>query len=160
MLARSRQYGMVFYDDALCITGWNEGAQFITGSRFWSSGVSMALAGEDGGPAGFVKIFRDVTHLGAVNSPCAFRSAGRTGRHPNRCRWPIRKPVEQAVFQASAQAASSASFLGCAATCRIRVRFSGQAGWAARCLANQNTSSSSSSSCEVVIRSWSSGMSS
>jgi hypothetical protein len=45
MLARSRQYGMVFYDDALCITGWNEGAQFITGSRFWSSGVSMALAG-------------------------------------------------------------------------------------------------------------------
>jgi hypothetical protein len=26
MLAQSRQYGMVFYDDALCITGWNEGA--------------------------------------------------------------------------------------------------------------------------------------
>jgi hypothetical protein len=26
MLAQSRQYGMVFYDDALRITGWNEGA--------------------------------------------------------------------------------------------------------------------------------------
>jgi two-component system CheB/CheR fusion protein len=35
------------------------------GSRFWSSGLSFALTSADGQPAGFVKIFRDVTHLRA-----------------------------------------------------------------------------------------------
>jgi two-component system CheB/CheR fusion protein len=114
LLGQTRQYGVVFYDDALRITGWNEGGSFITGwsaaellgrptgllfvpedrerkldeheantvrvvgvaederwhlrkdgSRFWSSGVSMALRREDGAPAGFVKVFRDATHLRA-----------------------------------------------------------------------------------------------
>jgi PAS domain S-box-containing protein len=35
------------------------------GSRFWSSGISMAVVGADGEPAGFLKVFRDVTHLRA-----------------------------------------------------------------------------------------------
>jgi two-component system CheB/CheR fusion protein len=114
MLGKTQQYGVIFYDTALRITGWSEGAHFITGwtadevlgqptgmlfvpedrerrldeheantvkvvgvgederwhlrkdgSRFWSSGVSIALTAEDGRPTGFVKIFRDVTHLRA-----------------------------------------------------------------------------------------------
>jgi two-component system CheB/CheR fusion protein len=114
MLGRTHQYGVVFYDDELRITGWNAGAHHITGwtaaellgqttavlfvpedrerrldeheantvrvvgvgederwhvrkdgSRFWSSGLSFALTSADGEPAGFVKLFRDVTHLRA-----------------------------------------------------------------------------------------------
>jgi PAS domain S-box-containing protein len=33
------------------------------GLRFWSSGLSLAMRGEHGETAGFVKLFRDVTHL-------------------------------------------------------------------------------------------------
>jgi len=112
LLGKAHQYGVVFYDDELRITGWNAGAHYITGwtagevlgqatailfvpedrerrlddhetatvrvvgfsederwhvrkdgSRFWSSGLSFALTPADGQPAGFVKIFRDATHL-------------------------------------------------------------------------------------------------
>lgn len=112
LLGKTRQYGVLFYDPELRITGWNAGAHHITGwtasevlgqstamlfveedrerglheheantvrvvgvgederwhlrkdgSRYWSSGVSLALASTDGQPGGFVKIFRDVTHL-------------------------------------------------------------------------------------------------
>lgn len=114
ILGKTQQYGIVFFDTALRITGWNEGAHFITGwwasevlgqptaimfvpedrerrlyeheantvrvvgfvederwhmrkdgSRFWSSGISMMMAAADGQPTGFVKIFRDATHLRA-----------------------------------------------------------------------------------------------
>ncbi|MFK3740780.1 PAS domain-containing sensor histidine kinase [Massilia sp. TN1-12] len=112
LLGATRQYGVVFFDDALRITAWNEGAHFITGwragevlgrststlfvpedverrmheheantvrvvgvaederwhlrkdgSRFWSSGASMAIQVGDAQDTRFVKIFRDVTHL-------------------------------------------------------------------------------------------------
>lgn len=112
MLGSTRQYGVVFYDLACRITGWNEGAHLITGwragdvlgqgtamlfvpedrarkldkheastalvvgmsenerwhvrkdgSRFWSSGVNIVLRDEAGQPSGFVKVFRDATHL-------------------------------------------------------------------------------------------------
>lgn len=112
MLHYTQEFGVLFYDEALCITGWNDGAQFITGwaanevigqptamlfvpedrenkldaheanlarivgaaederwhirkdsARYWSSGVSLPLRGADGQPDGFVKVFRDVTHL-------------------------------------------------------------------------------------------------
>lgn len=33
------------------------------GSRVWTTGVSMALRGEAGAPVGYIKIFRDATHL-------------------------------------------------------------------------------------------------
>jgi PAS domain S-box-containing protein len=33
------------------------------GSRFWSSGVSLPVPGTNGQPTGFVKIFRDLTHV-------------------------------------------------------------------------------------------------
>ncbi|MEH6437526.1 PAS domain-containing sensor histidine kinase [Massilia sp. DD77] len=115
MLVKTRQYGVMFYDTALRITGWNQGAAFITGwtadqvlgkptgilfvpedcerkldeheartaalvgvgederwhlrsdgSRFWASGVSVPLhRDENGQVTGFVKIFRDATHLRA-----------------------------------------------------------------------------------------------
>jgi two-component system CheB/CheR fusion protein len=114
MLGETQQYGVVFYDNELRITGWNAGAHRITGwtasellgqtiailfvpedrarrldeheantvrvvgvgederwhlrrdgSRFWSSGLSFALTSADGEPAGFVKLFRDATHLRA-----------------------------------------------------------------------------------------------
>jgi len=114
LLGKTQQYGVLFYDAELRITGWNEGAHFITGwtagemlgqstsvlfapedrenrlheheanmvrvigisederwhmrkdgSRFWSSGVSMALTTKDGQPTVFAKIFRDATHLRA-----------------------------------------------------------------------------------------------
>lgn len=112
MLRETRQYGVIFYDPSLHITGWNEGAHFITGwtatevlaqststlfvpedlghklheheantarligtaederwhmrkdgSRFWSSGVSLSVKSPQGQVIGFVKIFRDATHL-------------------------------------------------------------------------------------------------
>jgi len=114
MLRDTRQYGVQFYDLERRITGWNEGAHFITGwtagemlgqsiavlfgpedrargmdehesntalvvgvgederwhmrkdgSRFWSSGICMVLRDEGGEPTGFVKVFRDATHLRA-----------------------------------------------------------------------------------------------
>lgn len=114
MLARTRQYGVMFYDGALRISGWNEGAAFITGwtaqevlgqptamlftpedrarrldeheantaaivgvdederwhlrkdgSQFWSSGMSLPLHREGDKVSGYVKIFRDATHLRA-----------------------------------------------------------------------------------------------
>ena len=114
MLQDTRQYGVQFYDLERRITGWNEGAHFITGwnagevlgeeiallfvpedrargldqheantalvvgvsederwhlrkdgSRFWSSGICMVLRDEGGQPSGFVKVFRDATHLRA-----------------------------------------------------------------------------------------------
>lgn len=114
MLARTRQYGVMFYDGALRISGWNEGAAFITGwtaqevlgqptamlftpedrarrldeheantaaivgvgederwhlrkdgSQFWSSGMSLPLHREGDTVTGYVKIFRDATHLRA-----------------------------------------------------------------------------------------------
>lgn len=115
MLVKSQQYGVMFYDTQLRITGWNEGAAFITGwtaddvlgqptamlflpedrdrkldeheartaalvgvgederwhlrrdgSCFWGSGVSVPLHRDEGGRVtGFVKIFRDATHLRA-----------------------------------------------------------------------------------------------
>lgn len=114
MLSETQQYGVVFFDTDLRITGWNEGAHFITGwkagellgqrtsllfvpedrerrldeheantvrvvgvaederwhmrrdgSRFWSSGISMLAPAQAGTPAGFIKIFRDATHLRA-----------------------------------------------------------------------------------------------
>jgi two-component system CheB/CheR fusion protein len=112
LLEKTRQYGIMFYDAERRITGWNSGAEFITGwaaaevlgqptamlfvpedrerkldeheantaalvgvgederwhmrrdgSRFWSSGVSLPLHREGGRVTGFVKIFRDATHL-------------------------------------------------------------------------------------------------
>lgn len=114
LLQDTRQYGVLFYDLERRITGWNEGAHFITGwtagellgqgtgilfvpedrarrldeheantslvvgtsederwhlrkdgSRFWSSGVSILIRDEDGQPSGFIKIFRDATHMRA-----------------------------------------------------------------------------------------------
>ncbi|MBQ5950330.1 PAS domain-containing sensor histidine kinase [Massilia sp. ST3] len=115
MLVKTRQYGVMFYDTDLRITGWNQGAAFITGwtadqvlgkptgilfvpedrerkldeheahtaalvgvgederwhlrsdgSCFWASGVSVPLhRDEHGKVTGFVKIFRDATHLRA-----------------------------------------------------------------------------------------------
>ena len=115
MLVKTRQYGVMFYDTDLRITGWNQGAAFITGwtadevlgkptgilfvpedrerkldeheartaalvgvgederwhlrrdgSCFWASGVSVPLhRDEQGRVTGFVKIFRDATHLRA-----------------------------------------------------------------------------------------------
>ena len=115
MLVKTRQYGVMFYDTELRITGWNQGAAFITGwtadevigkttailfvpedrerkldeheaqtaalvgvgederwhlrrdgSCFWASGVSVPLhRDENGRVTGFVKIFRDATHLRA-----------------------------------------------------------------------------------------------
>lgn len=112
LLEKTRQYGIMFYDADRRITGWNSGAEFITGwtardvlgqptamlfvpddrerkldeheagtaalvgvgederwhlrrdgSWFWSSGVSLPLHREGGRVTGFVKIFRDATHL-------------------------------------------------------------------------------------------------
>lgn len=112
LLEKTRQYGIMFYDAERRITGWNSGAEFITGwtapevlgqptamlfvpedrarrldeheantaalvgvgederwhmrrdgSWFWSSGVSLPLQREGGRVTGFVKIFRDATHL-------------------------------------------------------------------------------------------------
>jgi PAS domain S-box-containing protein len=112
MLHDTQHFGVLFYDDELRITGWNDGAQFITGwssdevigqptgmlflpedrqkkldaheanlarivgvaederwhtrkdsARYWSSGVSLPLTGTDGRSDGFVKVFRDATHL-------------------------------------------------------------------------------------------------
>lgn len=112
LLEKTRQYGIMFYDADRRITGWNSGAEFITGwsapevlgqptamlfipddrarkldeheastaalvgvgederwhmrrdgSWFWSSGVSLPLHREGGQVTGFVKIFRDATHL-------------------------------------------------------------------------------------------------
>jgi len=112
MLGNNQQYGLVFYDAGLLITGWCGAAHAITGwtaaetlgqplsmiyvpedrvrkldehegntakltgtmederwhlrkdgLRFWSSGISLAMQGEHGEPAGYVKLFRDVTHL-------------------------------------------------------------------------------------------------
>jgi PAS domain S-box-containing protein len=112
LLGKTQQFGVIFYDAGLRITGWNQGAHCVTGwtasevlgqstallfvpedrdnrlheheantvrvlgvgederwhmrkdgSRFWSSGVSIALTGDDGKPTAFVKIFRDATHL-------------------------------------------------------------------------------------------------
>jgi PAS domain S-box-containing protein len=112
ILQDEQQFGVVFYDEELRITGWNSGAHFITGwaasevigqptsmlfipedrqkrldvheanlarivgvaqderwhirrdtARYWSSGVSLTLRGTDGQSNGFVKIFRDATHL-------------------------------------------------------------------------------------------------
>ncbi len=112
MLEKTRQYGIMFYDADLRITGWNSGAEFITGwtaeqvlgqptamlfipedrerkleqheartaalvgvgederwhmrqdgSWFWASGVSVPLHREGERVTGFVKIFRDATHL-------------------------------------------------------------------------------------------------
>jgi PAS domain S-box-containing protein len=112
LLGHTQQIGVIYYDDALRITAWNEGAHFMTGwtaddvlgqptaimfvpedrsnrldvheantarvvgvaederwhlrkdgSRFWSSGVSLPLRSVAGKPAGFVKIFRDLTHI-------------------------------------------------------------------------------------------------
>lgn len=114
LLGKAHQYGVVFYDTQLRITGWNEGAHFVTGwrasemlgqptsvlfvpedrehgipeheantvrvigisederwqmrkdgSRYWASGVSMALTMADSQPSAFVKMFRDSTHLRA-----------------------------------------------------------------------------------------------
>lgn len=114
MLGKTQQYGVIFYDGDLRITGWSAGAHAVTGwtagevlgqptailfvpedrerrldeheantarvvgvaederwhvrkdgSRFWSTGLSIALTTADGQPAGFVKMFRDVTHLRA-----------------------------------------------------------------------------------------------
>ena len=115
MLVKTRPYGVMFYDTDLRITGWNQGAAFITGwtadevigkftsilfvsedrerkldeheaqtaalvgvgederwhlrrdgSCFWASGVSVPLHRDEGGRVtGFVKIFRDATHLRA-----------------------------------------------------------------------------------------------
>ncbi|MFC0252655.1 PAS domain-containing sensor histidine kinase [Massilia consociata] len=115
MLAKTRQYGVIFYDAALRVTGWNEAAAFITGwtaqdvmgqptallftpgdrerrldeheartaeivgvaederwhmrkdgSQFWSSGMSLPLHRDAAGTVtGFVKVFRDATHLRA-----------------------------------------------------------------------------------------------
>jgi PAS domain S-box-containing protein len=112
MLYETQQFGVVFYDEELRITGWNSGAHFITGwpasevigqptamlfipedrqkkldmheanlarivgvaqderwhirkdtARYWSSGASLPLRRADGQSNGFVKIFRDATHL-------------------------------------------------------------------------------------------------
>lgn len=112
LLEKTRQYGVVFYDADRRITGWNSGAEFITGwtasevlgqptamlfipedrerkldeheastaalvgagederwhlrrdgSWFWSSGISLPLHREGERVTGFVKIFRDATHL-------------------------------------------------------------------------------------------------
>lgn len=113
LLEKTRQYGIMFYDAERRITGWNSGAEFITGwaapevlgqstamlfvpedrarrldeheantaalvgvgederwhmrrdgSWFWASGVSVPLHRDpDGRPTGFIKMFRDATHL-------------------------------------------------------------------------------------------------
>ncbi|WP_081934148.1 PAS domain-containing sensor histidine kinase [Massilia sp. 9096] len=112
ILSDTQEFGVLFYNEDLSITGWNNGAQFITGwaadevigqptgmlflpedrqnkldvheaqlarvvgaaqderwhirkdsARYWSSGVSLPLSGTDGQPNGFVKVFRDATHL-------------------------------------------------------------------------------------------------
>lgn len=114
LMRETQQYGVVFYDRARRITGWNAGAAFITGwaaqevlgrptamlfvpedrerrldeheantaavvgvgederwhlrkdgSRFWSSGMSLPLRSDAGELQGFVKIFRNATHLRA-----------------------------------------------------------------------------------------------
>jgi PAS domain S-box-containing protein len=112
MLQSTQQFGVVFYDVELRITGWSDGAQYITGwtandvlgqptamlfvpedrqnkldaheanlasvvgvaederwhvrkdtARYWSSGVSLPLRGVNDQLKGFVKVFRDATHL-------------------------------------------------------------------------------------------------
>jgi PAS domain S-box-containing protein len=112
MLGETQQYGVLFYDADLRITGWNHGASFLTGwtaeevlgrptamlfvpedrarkldvheantarvvgvaederwhmrkdgSCLWSSGVSLVLAREHGEPTGYMKVFRDATHM-------------------------------------------------------------------------------------------------
>jgi PAS domain S-box-containing protein len=112
ILHSAQKFGVVFYDEELCVTGWNAGAHFITGwnasevlgqptsmlflpedrenkldvheanvaravgaaederwhvrkdaARYWSSGLSLPLRGADGQRDGFVKVFRDATHL-------------------------------------------------------------------------------------------------
>jgi two-component system CheB/CheR fusion protein len=114
ILGKSQQFGIIFYDTDMRITGWSQGAHFITGwmasealgqatsilfvpedrerrldenemntarvvgvaederwhlrkdgSHFWSSGIILVLTAADSQPTGFVKIFRDVTHLRA-----------------------------------------------------------------------------------------------
>lgn len=112
ILCRTRQVGVVMYDVAGEITGWNRGAYFITGftdhdvighplamlfvpedralrldeherntartvgvaederwhlrkdgSRFWSTGMSVPICRQGDAVTGFVKVFRDATHL-------------------------------------------------------------------------------------------------
>ncbi len=112
LLEKTRQYGIMFYDAERRITGWNSGAEFITGwkaedvlgrstsllfipedrarmldqheantaalvgvgederwhmrhdgSWFWASGVSLPLHRDGDRITGYVKIFRDATHL-------------------------------------------------------------------------------------------------
>ena len=112
MLSGTRQLGVVMYDTAGRITGWNRGAHFITGftanellgrplavlflpedralrldeherataeavgvaederwhlrqdgSAFWSSGVSVPIRRHGAEVTGFVKVFRDASHL-------------------------------------------------------------------------------------------------
>jgi PAS domain S-box-containing protein len=112
MLHDTQEFGVLFFDAELRITGWNNGAHSITGwtagevlgqptamlflpedrrnqmdvheanlarvigialderwhirrdtARFWSSGASFPLKGTDGRVGGFVKVFRDTTHL-------------------------------------------------------------------------------------------------
>ena len=112
ILCHTRQVGLVMYDIAGEITGWNRGAYFITGfadrdvmgqplamlfvpedralrlaeherntartvgvaederwhlrkdgSRFWSTGMSVPICRQGAEVTGFVKIFRDATHL-------------------------------------------------------------------------------------------------
>lgn len=136
MLARTRQYGVMFYDVALRITGWNEGAAFITGwtaaevlgqptatlftpedrarrldeheastagivgvaederwhmrkdgSQFWSSGMSLPLHREGDVVTGYVKVFRDATHLRA-----------RTRYLENELRVNVARDAEKNVF--------------------------------------------------------------
>jgi PAS domain S-box-containing protein len=114
MLVDSKNHGVFYYDFELRITGWSEGASFITGwtaeealgqlitifwtpednknrlaeheaqliqvagfaenerwhmrkdgSQFWTSGVGFHTKSIDGTPTGFIKIFRDATHLHA-----------------------------------------------------------------------------------------------
>lgn len=112
MLCGTRQLGVIMYDTAGEITGWNRGAHFITGfpdnevigqplamlfvpedralrldeherntagtvgfaederwhlrkdgSVFWSTGVSVPIRRQGAEVTGFVKVFRDATHL-------------------------------------------------------------------------------------------------
>jgi PAS domain S-box-containing protein len=112
ILRETQQLGVLFYDEDLSITGWNNGAQFITGwtasevigqptailfvpedrqkqldiheanlarivgasederwhlrkdnTRYWSSGISLPIKKIGGELCGFIKVFRDATHL-------------------------------------------------------------------------------------------------
>ena len=50
MLVKTRQYGVMFYDTDLRITGWNQGAAFITGELISVDG-GIRLAGGSRKPA-------------------------------------------------------------------------------------------------------------